>query len=180
MFSTIRGTCSADFGGRVQHNSGDMFSTILGTCSKKTKTWIQKKTKTKTKLLPTGHAPTSAQVSLERKRLKKELLAPAPGRSRVGELNPRRIDQNRSWNKSEQEKCLSPRGNLGKLHPWLSLLHAGQSTEDNLIRKDYYYYYYYYLLQLGCHPVAVVILHLNKTWNWLLLNLSLEGYMRNM
>ena len=23
----------------------------------------------------------------------------------------------------------------------------------------YYYYYYYYLLQLGCHPVAVVILH---------------------
>ena len=27
----------------------------------------------------------------------------------------------------------------------------------------YYYYYYYYLLQLGCHPVAVVILHVNKT-----------------
>jgi len=26
----------------------------------------------------------------------------------------------------------------------------------------YYYYYYYYLLQLGCHPVAVVILHVNK------------------
>jgi len=25
------------------------------------------------------------------------------------------------------------------------------------------YYYYYYLLQLGCHPVAVVILHVNKT-----------------
>jgi hypothetical protein len=23
--------------------------------------------------------------------------------------------------------------------------------------------YYYYLLQLGCHPVAVVILHVNKT-----------------
>jgi len=22
--------------------------------------------------------------------------------------------------------------------------------------------YYYYLLQLGCHPVAVVILHVNK------------------
>ena len=37
-----------------------------------------------------------------------------------------------------------------------------------------------YLLQLGCHPVAVVILHVNKTWNWLLLNLSREGYMRCM
>ena len=37
-----------------------------------------------------------------------------------------------------------------------------------------------YLLKLGCHPVAVVILHVHKTWNWLLLNLSLEGYMRSM
>ena len=36
------------------------------------------------------------------------------------------------------------------------------------------------ILQLGCHPVAVVILHVHKTWNWLLLNLSLEGYMRSM
>ena len=27
-----------------------------------------------------------------------------------------------------------------------------------------------YLLQLVCHPVAVVILHVYKTWNWLLLN----------
>ena len=37
-----------------------------------------------------------------------------------------------------------------------------------------------YLLQLGCYPVAVVILHVYKTWNWLLLNLSREGYMRSM
>ena len=37
-----------------------------------------------------------------------------------------------------------------------------------------------YQLQLGCHPVAVVILHVNKTWNWLLLNLSREGYIRSM
>jgi len=36
------------------------------------------------------------------------------------------------------------------------------------------------LLQLGCHPVAVVILHVHKIWNRLLLNLSLEGYMRSM
>ena len=41
-------------------------------------------------------------------------------------------------------------------------------------------YNYYYWLQLGCHPVAVVILHVYKTWNWLLLDLSLEGYMRSM
>jgi len=40
--------------------------------------------------------------------------------------------------------------------------------------------YYYYLLQLVCHPVAVVILHVYKTRNWLLVNLSLEGYMRSM
>ena len=37
-----------------------------------------------------------------------------------------------------------------------------------------------YLLQLGCYPVAVVILHVYKTWNWLLLNLSREDYMRSM
>jgi len=37
-----------------------------------------------------------------------------------------------------------------------------------------------YLLQLGCYPVAVVILHVNKTLNWLLLNLSREGYIRSM
>jgi len=36
------------------------------------------------------------------------------------------------------------------------------------------------LLQLCCHPVAVVILHVNKTWNWLLINVSPEGYMRSM
>jgi len=37
-----------------------------------------------------------------------------------------------------------------------------------------------YLLQLGCYPVAVVILHINKTRNWLLLILSREDYMRSM
>ena len=37
-----------------------------------------------------------------------------------------------------------------------------------------------YLLQLGCHPVAVVILHVYKILNCLLLNLSREGYMRSM
>ena len=37
-----------------------------------------------------------------------------------------------------------------------------------------------YLLQLGCNLVAVVILHVYKTWNWLQLNLSREGYMRIM
>ena len=37
-----------------------------------------------------------------------------------------------------------------------------------------------YLLQLGCQPMAVVILHVYKIWNWLLINLSPEGYMRSM
>ena len=34
-------------------------------------------------------------------------------------------------------------------------------TENNNNNNNnyyyYYYYYYYYLLQLGCHPVAVVV-----------------------
>jgi hypothetical protein len=33
---------------------------------------------------------------------------------------------------------------------------------------------------LRCHPVAVVILHVYKIWNWLLINLNQEGYMRSM
>jgi len=37
-----------------------------------------------------------------------------------------------------------------------------------------------YQLQLGCHPVAVVIIHVYKILNWLLINLSREGYMRSM
>jgi len=40
------------------------------------------------------------------------------------------------------------------------------------------YIYIIYLLQLGCYPVAVVVLHVNKTLNWLLQNLSREGYMK--
>jgi hypothetical protein len=35
-------------------------------------------------------------------------------------------------------------------------------------------------LQLGCHPVAVVILHVYKYEIGLLLNLRQEGYMRSM
>ena len=34
---------------------------------------------------------------------------------------------------------------------------------NNNNNNNNYYYYYYYLLQLGCYPVAVVILHVNKT-----------------
>jgi len=49
-----------------------------------------------------------------------------------------------------------------------------------LYNEQYYIYIFIYLLQLGCYPVAVVILHVNKTWNWLLLDLSREGYMRSM
>ena len=37
------------------------------------------------------------------------------------------------------------------------------NNNNNCYYYYYYYYYYYCLLQLGCHPVAVVILHVNKT-----------------
>jgi len=37
------------------------------------------------------------------------------------------------------------------------------ALSNYLPKLNYYYYYYYYLLQLGCYPVAVVILHVNKT-----------------
>ena len=37
-----------------------------------------------------------------------------------------------------------------------------------------------YLLQLGCHPVAVIVSHVYKILNWLLINLSWEGYMKSM
>ena len=35
-------------------------------------------------------------------------------------------------------------------------------------------------LQFVCRPVAVVILHVYKIRNWLLINLSRDGYMRRM
>ena len=68
-------------------------------------------------------------------------------------------------------------------HPtWMFLLGNYESdyfNNNNNYNYYYYYYYYYYLLQLGCHPVAVVILHV-KIRNWLLMNLSREGYMRSV
>jgi len=40
---------------------------------------------------------------------------------------------------------------------------ASEYNNNNNNGHYYYYYYYYYLLQLGCHPLAVVILHVYKT-----------------
>ena len=48
------------------------------------------------------------------------------------------------------------------------------------LRNTLSYYNNIYLLQLGCYKVAVVVLHVNKTRNWLILNFSREGYMRSM
>ena len=45
----------------------------------------------------------------------------------------------------------------------LSWPEDGRLTAETCRQVNYYYYYYYYLLQLGCHPVAVVILHVYKT-----------------
>ena len=41
--------------------------------------------------------------------------------------------------------------------PQLSF-NTGQENVDVSFYYYYYYYYYYYLLQLGCYPVAVVVL----------------------
>ena len=38
----------------------------------------------------------------------------------------------------------------------INTLHKGDNNNNNN-------YYYYYLLEFGCHPVAVVILHVYKT-----------------
>jgi len=40
---------------------------------------------------------------------------------------------------------------------------AQKYNNNNNNNYYYYYYYYYYLLQLGCYPVAVAILHVYKT-----------------
>ena len=51
---------------------------------------------------------------------------------------------------------------------WLLTLYINNNNNNNNNNYYYYYYYYYYycyyyyLLQLGCYPVAVVILHVNK------------------
>jgi len=48
----------------------------------------------------------------------------------------------------------------------INTLHKGDDDDDddnnNNNNNNYYYYYYYYYLQLGCHPVTVVILHVYK------------------
>jgi hypothetical protein len=49
----------------------------------------------------------------------------------------------------------------------VNTVHKVDNKDDNNNNNNnnyyyYYYYYYYYLLQLGCHPVAVVILHAYK------------------
>ena len=41
--------------------------------------------------------------------------------------------------------------------------HVGQMFNNNNNDNNNNNYYYYYLLQLGCHLVAVVILHVYKT-----------------
>jgi len=58
--------------------------------------------------------------------------------------------------------------------PPTCIFRAGSSA------KIFWAYNNIYVLQLGCYPVAVVILHVYKTWNWLLINLSQKGYKRSM
>ena len=51
-------------------------------------------------------------------------------------------------------------GNLGTISVFV---YRHRETNNNNNNYYYYYYYYYYLFQFGCYPVAVVILHVNKT-----------------
>jgi len=52
-----------------------------------------------------------------------------------------------------------------KLEPSLLLVDDDDDDDDddNNNNNNNNNYYYYYLLQLGCLPVAVAILHVNKT-----------------
>ena len=61
-------------------------------------------------------------------------------------------------------------------HRWFK----GSTRKKCLWQETYILYNNNNLLQLGCYPVAVVILHAYKVWNSLLLNLSREFYMRSM
>ena len=53
--------------------------------------------------------------------------------------------------------CGKPRPDWDSIRP---------ARSESLYRLSYpglhYYYYYYYLMQSGCYPVAVVILHVHK------------------
>jgi len=86
------------------------------------------------------------------------------------------------WSLNREYYTWTPNGHLQRiLH-----LHTERSLTENTtpahrLNWEYMYIYIYiYLLQLGCYPVAVVILHINKTWNWLLLDLRRESYMRRL
>jgi len=54
------------------------------------------------------------------------------------------------------------------------------TTLRNDVNEDGDNFIFIYLVQLGCYPVEVVILHVNKIWNLLLLDLIREGYIRSM
>jgi len=74
---------------------------------------------------------------------------------------------------------------LSKFNPNLRLINLHHGTIDyvqafSLNNNNNNNNNIYLFTAIGLLPVAVVILHIHKTWNWLLLNLSREGYMRNM
>jgi len=54
------------------------------------------------------------------------------------------------------------------------------SNLSTVANRNFFTFTNIYLLQLSCHLVAVVILHVYKIRNWLLLNLSPQGYTRSI
>jgi len=68
----------------------------------------------------------------------------------------------------EREKTRKTRGDCASYDTGTAL---GNNNNNNI---------FIYLLQLCFYPVVVFIVNVNRTRNWLLLNLSPEGYMRSM
>jgi len=66
---------------------------------------------------------------------------------------------------TQQNTPIVTQESSGPLVNDLFLMRCNNNNNNN--NNNNYYYYYYYLLKLGCHPVAVIILHVYKTRNCL-------------
>ena len=112
--------------GDATQTSGDM--------SKEIRTPQFKILRRKTKPFTLCTCPVAYEGPSWHKQLIKELQDPAPDRSRFGESNPKRCNQNRSTNKSDRDIKLFHTGNLG--NPLMTFtFHNGQSTADRLARE---------------------------------------------
>ena len=112
----------------ARQTSGNMF--------KENENVSSQNTKTKTKPLPSGHAPTFC-VGLSRKQIAEE-GAPrsCPGQKWIRRVEPKTKRSKRELKREWLRQTCFHRWNLGKLRPCLALLHDVQSTNDSLLKKD--------------------------------------------